>query len=127
MDDFATTEELYGENFDKRYLFMQKEICEARLIALHKRLAYLWQFPLEKRDHKAITKIEKAITFNEKLLKNTERILAGYKDTNHLTLITKFQDCMKENCKLRKNVSFLKKELKNIRKSFEELKCSLKK
>lgn len=127
MDDFSTTEELYGENFDKRYLLMQKEICEAKIKAAMKRLLFLLQYPLEKRDHKAIAKIEKAIDYNEKLLKDTERALAGFKDTNHSKLITKFQDCMVENGKLRKHISFLQEELKKIAKDFEEFKCSLRK
>ncbi len=126
MDNFATTEELYGENFDKRYLFMQKEVCEAKLLALHKRLAYLWQFPLEKRDHKAITKIEKALTYNEKLLKDTERALGGAKDINNPSIILKLQECMSEKGKIAKNNSFLLQELKKTRESFEEFKCSLK-
>ena len=126
MDNFATTEELYGENFDKRYLLMQKEVCEAKIEASMKRLLFLLQFPLEKRDHKTITKIEKALTYNEKLLKDTERALAGYKDINHSSLISKLQECMNEKGKLAKHNSFLQQEFKKIRKSFEEFKCSLK-
>lgn len=126
MDDFATTEELYGKNFDKRYLLMQKEVCEAKIEAAMKRLLFLLQFPLEKRDHKAITKIEKAIDYNEKLLKDTERALAGHKDIKHSSIILKFQECMSEKGKLAKHNSFLQQELKNIRESFEEFKCSLK-
>ena len=126
MDNFATTEELYGENFDKRYLLMQKEVCEAKIEAATKRLLFLWQVPLKKRDHKAINKVEKAIAFNEKLLKDTERALAGYKDTNHSSLISKLQECMSEKGKLAKHNSFLQQELKKIRANFKEFKCSLK-
>ncbi len=71
------TEYLYGLGFDKKYIQMQKDVCEYKLERIEVLIKHLLKPPHYARDEDRLRAVMKARDWNEEVLRECEEMLSG--------------------------------------------------
>ena len=70
------TEYLYGLGFDKKYIKMQKEVCEYKLERIEVLIKHLLKPPHYARDEDRLRAVMKARDWNEEVLRECKEMLS---------------------------------------------------